>query len=545
MKVTAMTISLGKHMTTESLTWEWYEDPEEIIPDYENAARIEFNVSVEDERVQRAASDLVVDIECNKANNLMHMAVVLLNLYRCYRFDPEKWVVYVRRKGNYEIVFKYNRNRIAWTSLVRIIDELIGRDFVDHVPGFYYRKQEVGQGKCSRVRAKPDLIELLEDEYGFTWDVYQKRPDEEVIILKDEDKKPVDYEDNSRNEAARKRTFVRKYNAFLQKTYLDIDAEGFQPNHDLNIDLSRRKIYRVFNNNSFTQGGRVYGGFWEEIPSALRLRIIINNLKVVEFDYSGVHISLLYAKEGIDFSVQNRDAYTLEGYPETPKMRKLFKDLLLAALNASPKKDKRGRLMSGEERARSALQQKINKKPDDYPNKEQRPDLKDAIADFSEYHEPIKHKFYTGVGLKLMYMDSQIVEDVLKAMMLKDIPVLTVHDSFVCPKLHKHELYQAMKDSYQKHCKFDISKVIGTPGRRVLYPGIKIKEDERDRKIEYPIASDIEYHYDLTTITDEVLLKQILLYDEEQIVENDIYIKIYSDGTVTRRLPSREEEQPS
>jgi hypothetical protein len=526
-------------MTTEHLTWEWYEDQEEVTPDYENAARIEFNVRIDDERVQLAASELVANIgKGNRANDKTHMAVVLLNLYRCYLLDPEKWVVYVRRKGNYEAVFKYNRNRIAWTSLVRVVDELINAELIENVPGFYYRGEEVGRGKCSRVRAKPELVKLLEDQYGFARDVVQRHPDEEVIILKDADKIPIDYEDNNRNEAARKRKFVRRYNKFLQRTYLDLDAQEFKPKHDLNIDLSRRNIYRVFNNGSFTQGGRFYGGWWEEIPSALRLRIIINNLKVIECDYSGVHIHLLYARNGHDFNLLGRDAYQLPDYAQTPQMRQLFKDLLLAALNAAPKKDKNGRLMSGEERAVKALRKKIRLKPDDYPG--DLPDIKEAINDFSEYHEPIKHEFFTGVALKLMYTDSQIVEDVLKTMMLKDIPVLPVHDSFICPKLYEYDLYQAMKDSYQKHCKFDISKAITAP-ERTLKPGITIKEDELDRQIEYPLAGDAEYHYDMTTINDEDLLMQMLMYDEENIVETDIQIKFSEEGTVTRNMPTKDE----
>jgi hypothetical protein len=34
---------------------------------------------------------------------------------------------------------------------------------------------------------------------------------------------------------------------------------------------------------------------------------------------------------------------------------------------------------------------------------------------------------------------------------------------------------------------------------------------------------------------------QMLLYDEEHIIETDIQIKLYSDGTVTRNLPPKSE----
>jgi hypothetical protein len=256
-------------------------------------------------------------------------------------------------------------------------------------------------------------------------------------------------------------------------------------------------------------------------------------LKVIECDYSGVHIHLLYARNGHDFNLLGRDAYQLPDYAQTPQMRQLFKDLLLIALNASP-----GKKLTGKERALMALERKVSKNPGDYPS--ELPDLEQAMIDFSEYHEPIKHEFFTGVALKLMYTDSQIVEDVLKEMMLNDIPVLPVHDSFICPKLYEHELYQAMKNSYQKHCKFDVSKAINAPGS-TLKPGITIKEDELDRQIEYPLAGDAEYHYDMTTINDEDLLMQMLMYDEENIVETDIQIKFSEEGTVTRNMPAKDE----
>ncbi len=100
--------------------WEWFEDPDEPTPDLENSIRIKFNLSADDDRVVLAASELVAGMEGNKTQNAVCMAIVLLNLYRCYLIDPEKFVVYVRRKGNYQMVFRYNRNRVAWTSLLRV-----------------------------------------------------------------------------------------------------------------------------------------------------------------------------------------------------------------------------------------------------------------------------------------------------------------------------------------------------------------------------------------------------------------------------------------
>ena len=45
--------------------------------------------------------------------------------------------------------------------------------------------------------------------------------------------------------------------------------------------------------------------------------------------------------------------------------------------------------------------------------------------------EAIAHLFNTGIGLKAQFIDSQIAEEVLLAMMYQDIPVLPIHDSFI------------------------------------------------------------------------------------------------------------------
>ena len=518
----------------ESLTWEWFEDQEEEKPDYENAARIEFNLRADHPSVVKAADALTAGLEGNNAANRTHMAVVLLNLYRCYLLDPEKWVVYVRRKGNYDLVFKYNRNRIAWTSLVRVFDHLEALELADSALGFFYRGQEVEKGKSSRVRAKSNLIERLTREYAFTPELIQSHPDTEIILLRNTEKKPADYNDTGRNGAAAKRAFLRSYNAFLESQYIDLDADGFKPSVDLRIDLSRKQMIRVFNNNSFELGGRLYCGWWQEIPSDLRQRIIINNMKTVEHDYSGVHIHLLYAQEGKDFSKYGRDAYTLPDYSDDPKTRNLFKSLLLIAINAAPLLNPDGTIkMTGATRALHALHRKVRTWPDDYPD--QLPDLKQALSDFGKYHAQIKHHFYQGRGLGLMYRDSRIAEDVLKMMMSQNIPVLPIHDSFVCPKLDEDQLVEAMKVAYRKHCNFDVSKALDAASTRRAKPAIMIKRDELDRNIEYPIIGDEEYYYDLLQVQDEQLIRNIMRFGEDSTFEKYAHIALNKEGKAVRR----------
>ena len=86
--------------------------------------------------------------------------------------------------------------------------------------------------------------------------------------------------------------------------------------------------------------------------------------------------------------------------------------------------------------------------------------LKDLIKAFMEKHGPIRDLFDNDTGLKLQRLDSDICEAVLMDFYAKDIPVLSVHDSFIISKNYESELAQAMErvfsNKFNKKC--DISK---------------------------------------------------------------------------------------
>ena len=57
--------------------------------------------------------------------------------------------------------------------------------------------------------------------------------------------------------------------------------------------------------------------------------------------------------------------------------------------------------------------------------------IKEIINDFFDYHKPIKRYLYSGVGIKLQYIDSLIAEKVINHLAQLEIPVLCFHDSFI------------------------------------------------------------------------------------------------------------------
>ena len=66
-------------------------------------------------------------------------------------------------------------------------------------------------------------------------------------------------------------------------------------------------------------------------------------------------------------------------------------------------------------------------------------------------HEPIKDKFFCGIGNRLQFEDSQIAEKVMLHFARQDIAVLPVHDSFVIQRSLQPELIDAMSKAFSQH----------------------------------------------------------------------------------------------
>jgi hypothetical protein len=151
---------------------------------------------------------------------------------------------------------------------------------------------------------------------------------------------------------------------------------------------------------------------------------------------------MLYALKGIQLE---SDAYKLEGY--SSEIRDFLKTVMLIRINTE-----------SDELAIRAIQGLINQRKIEKPSGVN--SLKKLIQAFMEKHSLIRDLFDNDTGLKLQRLDSDICEAVLMEFYEKDIPVLSVHDSFIIGKDYESELLQAMErvffNKFNKKC--DISK---------------------------------------------------------------------------------------
>ena len=256
------------------------------------------------------------------------------------------------------------------------------------------------------------------------------------------------------------------YNNLIRRTFIAIPhfpKKGIQTRNQkrrIRINHSKNFITRIFNDGSFKRGGRYYGGWWTRLPSSWRKRIRINDHKVVEVDYSGIHIVMLYALKGIDYwqtvnkdpydisgidywQTVNKDPYDISGIEHSETMRKLMKVILLSSVNAANR-----------DKARKAILYEINiEQKKEFYNwyKNSNIDINKIMDSFVKFHEPIKDiVFLPIVGIELQYADSRMAEIIINYFTKKEIPVLCVFDSFIIELKHKSELIEKMHEAFRE-----------------------------------------------------------------------------------------------
>jgi hypothetical protein len=166
----------------------------------------------------------------------------------------------------------------------------------------------------------------------------------------------------------------------------------------------------------------------------LRKHLFINGNPVVEWDFSGLHLRMLYHLEGMDYP---GDPYAFGSRQERPYLK-------LVSLVMINKKTRRG-LIRAIKKTFAANQLAI-------PPDEQ---IERMVARFDAAHDRINRYFCSDIGLRLQYLDSQITSDILDYFLEREIPVLPIHDSYIVAEQCEEELYEVMKDKYRDRMGFD------------------------------------------------------------------------------------------
>ncbi len=392
-----------------------------------------------------------------------HLKVVLLDLYVAWSDDPSLNIaVYMSRNAYSDGTVsgkgksRYNALNIK-VSTIDVVHLLHASGLIGFKRGW---QDPDGRSYLTRIWASEPLTQMFMDAaFGYFNVGYADH--KETVILRDSDKKDIEYEDN--RSTKRMRDLLVRYNRLLERTFIDIPSLD-KPKIVIPPKKNRRKkdnkptivhvthhdkfVRRIFNNGMFKDGGRFYGGWWQRVGSKYRKDIRMNNVPTVEIDYSSLHVILAYSEVGIEYwQITSDDPYDLpvRGVENPEHCRAITKLLFLLGFNAND-----------EDALFKAFRNQHDYKT--YPYSFPDDVLSELLAAIRHRHPKISHLICSGAGLRLMSLDSRICEYVIEKFVERDTPILTVHDSFIVPFGSERELDRAMKEAfehvtYQQHVK--------------------------------------------------------------------------------------------
>ena len=192
-------------------------------------------------------------------------------------------------------------NAVFGQHFLDTLDLMAKLNLIEKVTRGYRYSQTASQP--TTVRANQALSRYL--PLGMTdWNAFRREEEPEVIVLKPEKDddgraRPLDYKDT--RDTKRWRREMRAINAWLaaapititedHRRIIRLDKEG-QP-----IEPYRRTLRRIFNNEDWNAGGRLYDGFWMTMERTERFRTIrIAGEEIANVDYSSLFPRLAYAR---------------------------------------------------------------------------------------------------------------------------------------------------------------------------------------------------------------------------------------------------------
>lgn len=328
-------------------------------------------------------------------------------------------------------------------TVLGVFQLMVDNDFI-YVSKYHYFKRDLGKGEQTRIKPTqkfldwfdidiktlPQQIVAFEETNPILYQKVTKRKDSKGKPVKV--KTLIPYEDTSR--IIEMRNNINLINDCLKRHWSDLELPDdkwrdlqksllsnkkydYEP-----IRLHRQTIRRIFNDKDFTQGGRFYGGWWQNIPSRYRSLITIDGSRIAEFDFGKLHPTMMYADAK---ATCEGDAYDIG---LDPKHRDTIKELFNAMVQMDTFTDNPPKVKFSQTGKRWKK-------------------LRDMIL---ERHKPIRHMFFCGIGNSLQYRDSMIAEQVMLYFAKRDIPVLPVHDSFLIQTGLYLELLEVMGKEFKK-----------------------------------------------------------------------------------------------
>jgi hypothetical protein len=338
------------------------------------------------------------------------------------REEVERWNSYSRSYQFYNDVRDRYGETYSYKLVVPTVDALTQAGWLQND-----RKPPAHYGEQSRMRATDRLLTALENVQV----VYAPR---ESLLMRG-DYGLANYRDTP--ETRRMRREVALINEGIAASKIELRDSPFREgiwlrNGKANLGAVRLTQYRQFQRGTIDNGGRLYGGSWQNLPSETEIEngietigrneIRIDGEPTVERDYKALHIRLLYMKTGTP--IPAGDPYDIGTLP-----RKYAKIAMLIAINARTHAE-----------ATHAIARELVE-IDGGDLAERRPEARRLLRDCATKHKAIVRFFGSDAGVKLMREDSDLAVAVMLAMQREGVTPLGVH---IVPESHGAKLDEVM-----------------------------------------------------------------------------------------------------
>jgi hypothetical protein len=287
------------------------------------------------------------------------------------------------------------------------------------------------QSKQTVIRAG-QWLSMTIIQQGLTAQDFRVEHGAETIILKAPKQDHLDkgkllqYHDDHQTIAFRED--VGRINRWLEEADLSFESV---PGMERAVDPSDRRLRRIFNNGSFQEGGRLFGGFWQELSKRQRREgIDIDGSPTVTLDYGQMCPRILYGLAGVEPHFD--DAYAVPGLER-------YRDGVKLVFNAMLHADKP--LARAPEHSRVKL-------PPGMPIAE----VTDKIRAF---HAPIADAFYAGRGMHVFFHESSILIALLLRLNEGGITALPIHDAVIVAEQDEEETERIMLEVFNEHTGID------------------------------------------------------------------------------------------
>ena len=216
-----------------------------------------------------------------------HLKHFVLEAYRTHRAMPGLLLGIYRSNLYYNKSDpdRYHPKHLSYRIVNNVMNYLIDVEHIEMLSkGIWHR--DPNKRRTGRYRATDRLIDLCK-EHSVNRYMITRCKDPEIIIMHAKRKRrkgkklppeSIEYQDNHFTKQARKNLekineFISGYNINLnitddqEEVLLQRMQNREEEDRDKFLDFTKTHLRRIFNNDCFKQGGRFYGGWWEEIFS--------------------------------------------------------------------------------------------------------------------------------------------------------------------------------------------------------------------------------------------------------------------------------------